>query len=164
MPVILGVDPGLQHTGWGIISLDGNRMSFVAAGTISPSLKNMMADRLYALGAGIKAVVEQYKPQECAIEETFLNKNPMSSLKLGHARGALMLSLSLAGLSPIEYAATLVKKTVVGVGRAEKEQVQMMVKHLLPGANVDSADAADALAVAICHANHANLKLKVTSN
>lgn len=157
MSVILGIDPGLNKTGWGIIAKNGNRLSYIACGVIKSDSKQPMPLRLLALCDGLREVIELYKPDECAIEETFVNKNPSSSLKLGHARGALMLTASLAGLNPYEYAATLVKKSIVGVGRAEKNQVAVMVQHLLPGARISSEDAADALAVAICHSSHSLL-------
>lgn len=159
---ILGIDPGLQKTGWGVIDAEGNHRRFVACGTITTKQKTLV-DRLKELHDGLKTVLETYLPHQAAIEETFINTNARSSLKLGHARGALMLTVSLSAIPLEEYAATLVKKSIVGVGRAEKEQVGMMVKQLLPGCKPDSADAADALAVAICHANHAwTKKLVVT--
>lgn len=154
MAVILGLDPGLQHTGWGLINSNGNKISYIACGRVSSDAKAKLSARLATLSDGIKSVIEQYQPDECAIEETFLNKNPMSSLKLGHARGAAMLTASLCGLSVQEYAATLVKKTITGVGRADKSQMIMMVKQLLPKSDITSEDAADALAVAICHVQH----------
>ncbi|MEQ1706202.1 MAG: crossover junction endodeoxyribonuclease RuvC [Rickettsiales bacterium] len=153
MPIILGIDPGLQHTGWGVVAANGNHLSFIACGTIHPDTKKPMAERLYELNEGIKKVVELYKPQEAAVEETFVNKNSATSLKLGQARGAVLLSLALEGLPVAEYSANLVKKTVVGNGHADKGQVAMMVKTLLPASNAMSADAADALATAICHAH-----------
>lgn len=152
---ILGVDPGLAHTGWGLVDAEGNRISYVASGTIHTKTADTMPQRLHILCEGLTEAVKRFCPQEAAIEETFVNKNAQSSLKLGHARGALMVSLSLAGLPVAEYAARMVKKTVTGVGAAEKEQVQAMVRHLLPGSRADSADSADALAVALCHAYHA---------
>lgn len=151
---IVGIDPGLRHTGWGVIEQHENRLSYIACGTIHTKQSDSMADRLATLHHGISDILARFCPNEVAVEETFINTNALSSLKLGHARGAIMVTVSLAGLSPKEYAATQVKKSVVGVGRAEKEQVEMMVKMLLPGAKIDSADAADALAVAICHAHH----------
>lgn len=154
MTIILGIDPGLQHTGWGIIEQIGNKLSFIGSGVISAATKIPLAERLLALHLGINKVVACYHPEECAIEETFINSNASSSLKLGHARGALMLTASIAKLPVYEYAATLVKKSVVGVGRADKNQVEVMVKHLLPGCSIPSSDAADALAIAICHAGH----------
>jgi crossover junction endodeoxyribonuclease RuvC len=152
---ILGVDPGLAHTGWGLVDAEGNRVSYIASGTIHTKPADGMPQRLQMLCEGLSEAVKRFHPQEAAIEETFVNKNAQSSLKLGHARGALMVSLSLAGLPVAEYAARVVKKTVTGVGAAEKEQVQAMVRHLLPGSRADSADSADALAVALCHAYHA---------
>lgn len=154
MPRILGIDPGLVKTGWGVIEYSGNSFRFVASGLVKPDSTLPLAERLAVLSGGINEVLQQYQPEQCAIEETFVNKNAMSSLKLGHARGALMLTVSLAGIPLFEYAATLVKKSVTGVGRAEKNQVGMMVKQLMPTANFDSEDAADALAVAICHTSH----------
>jgi crossover junction endodeoxyribonuclease RuvC len=158
MTIILGIDPGLQHTGWGVIEKNGNNLHFIACGVVNSNSKEEMPARLLAISEGLRKVIEIYKPDECAIEETFVNKNPLSSLKLGHARGAAMLTASLAGLNPYEYAATLVKKTIVGVGRAEKAQIVMMVKTLLPKADINSEDAADALAIAICHSQHAAMR------
>ncbi len=162
MSRILGIDPGLVKTGWGVIDYSGNSLKFVACGLVKPDSKLPLAERLSALSNGIKNVIEQYRPDECAIEETFVNKNPLSSLKLGHARGALMLTVSLSGIDLTEYAATLVKKSVTGVGRAEKNQVGMMVKQLMPTAKFDSEDAADALAVAICHTSHSRSYSRIT--
>lgn len=154
MARILGIDPGLQHTGWGVIEQIGNRLKYVGCGVITAKSDMPLASRLLVLHQGMQAVIAEYSPEECAIEETFVNSNALSSLKLGHARGALMLTAGMAGLPVYEYAATLVKKSVVGVGRAEKNQVEVMVKHLLPGCIITGSDAADALAVAICHAGH----------
>lgn len=152
--IILGIDPGLQHTGWGVIAQDGQKLRFIAAGTISTNSKAGLPSRLLELSHGVKDVLNSYTIDEAAMEETFLNKNPLSSLKLGHARGALLTTLMQHEVMVEEYASTQVKKTVVGVGRAEKEQVQHMVQLLLPKARWNSADAADALAVAITHAHH----------
>jgi crossover junction endodeoxyribonuclease RuvC len=154
MTIILGIDPALQHIGWGVVSVSGNQFSFIACGTIHTNAKHIMPIRLREIHDGLQQVINLYKPSEAAIEETFVNKNNASSLKLGQARGAIILSVSLAGLNVIEYSANLVKKSVVGNGHAEKEQVAMMVKMLLPTSDAKGADAADALAVAICHANH----------
>ena len=153
MSIILGIDPGLQHTGWGVIAASANQLSFIACGTIHTDAKKPMAERLRQLHDGLKQVVSLYHPKEAAVEETFVNKNNASSLKLGQARGAIILSLSLEGLNVEEYSANLVKKSVVGTGHADKVQVAMMVKTLLPASNAAGADAADALAVAICHAH-----------
>lgn len=154
MPLILGIDPGLQHTGWGVIETQGNRLKYIACGAVHSNTKSPLSERLLTLHQGLSQVIDCYKPQDIAMEETFINTNARSSLALGHARGALMVAVSLAGKVVYEYPATLVKKTVVGLGRAEKQQVETMVKHLLPGAEITSADAADALAVAICHVSH----------
>lgn len=152
---LLGLDPGLQHTGWGVIEVDGSRLSFVAAGTVNSSPKRPLAERLVEIHDGLRAVIDAWEPAEAAVEETFVNKNPTSTLKLGLARGVVLLTPALFGLKVAEYPANLIKKSVVGAGHAAKEQVQMMVRVLLPAAGVaDSADAADALAVAICHAHH----------
>lgn len=158
MALILGIDPGLQHTGWGVIKSEGSKLSFVACGTLHSKTKAPMVERLADLSQGLSDLIEQYRPQTGAIEETFVNKNAQSSLKLGHARGALILTMGQQNLPVYEYAALLVKKTVTGVGRAEKSQIKAMLKVLLPAANPDSEDAADALAVAICHA-HQNQSL-----
>ena len=157
MSIILGIDPALQKTGWGVIQAKGNNLKFIDCGVISVNPKLPMPDRLLTLGNAIRSVIAKHKPDEAAIEETFVNKNPTSSLKLGHARGAIMLSVALEGIPTEEYAATLIKKSIVGTGRAEKRQIQMMVKQILPSADVSQEDAADALAVAICHFNHANV-------
>lgn len=151
---ILGLDPGLQHTGWGLIDVDGNRLSHVAHGTVSTSTTLSLAGRLVQLHEGVLDVIRDHKPDESAVEETFVNKNPASTLKLGQARGVVVFTPAQAGLSVAEYTPNLVKKTVVGTGHAAKEQVQMMVRTLLPGIDLQGADAADALAVAICHAHH----------
>jgi crossover junction endodeoxyribonuclease RuvC len=158
MVTILGIDPGLQHTGWGVIVAKGNQLSFIDCGVISPSPALPMASRLKLLHDGLQTVMARYRPQEAAIEETFVNKSGSSTLKLGQARGALMLSVSLAGIPVSEYSATSVKKSVVGTGHAEKSQMAMMVKTLLPKSNAVKADAADALAVAICHAHHFTMR------
>lgn len=154
---ILGVDPGLVKTGWGIIDYHNGALSYVAAGTIAPPPKDGLAGRLLCLHEEIHGVIERYRPQAAAVEETFVNVNAASTLKLGNARGAILLSLAVAGLPVAEYAALLVKKSVVGVGRAEKGQVGMMVKTLLPKCDATGADAFDALAIAICHAHQAQV-------
>ncbi len=156
MARILGIDPGLVKTGWGVIDYHHGALSFVAAGTIAPAPKTTLADRLLCLHQQLHEVIARYQPQMAAIEETFVNMNAASTLKLGNARGAIVLSLAVAGLPVAEYAALLVKKSVVGVGRAEKGQVGMMVKVLLPRCDVSGADALDALAVAICHAHQSH--------
>lgn len=161
--ILLGVDPGLQRTGWGIIASMDNRLSFIDCGTITTDSTVPMEQRLKQLHDGLAAVIARHRPEEAAIEETFVNKSGSSTLKLGQARGALILTLSLHGLPVHEYSATLVKKSVVGNGHADKQQIGMMVKTLLPGSTAKQPDAADALAVAICHANHRSSRLAVAS-
>jgi crossover junction endodeoxyribonuclease RuvC len=151
---ILGIDPGLRRTGWGIIAVEGTRLSFVACGTVTSDGAAALAERLAALHDGIKAVIDTHRPDEAAVEETFVNKDAGATLKLGQARGIALLVPAKAGLSVAEYAPNLIKKSVVGVGHADKTQVQAMIKVLLPKAELSSADAADALAVAITHAHH----------
>jgi crossover junction endodeoxyribonuclease RuvC len=151
---ILGIDPGLRHMGWGIVEVLGSHLSYVACGTIHSDDKADLGLRLRALHDGLSAIVADYAPQEAAVEETFVNSDPRSALKLGHARGIAIVVPALAGLPVAEYAANLIKKTVVGSGHAEKAQIAMMVKVLLPKCDPASADAADALAVAITHAQH----------
>jgi crossover junction endodeoxyribonuclease RuvC len=152
---LLGLDPGLRHTGWGVIEAAGNRLRHVADGAVHSSDARPLAERLVELHDGLARIIAEFRPDEAAVEETFVNKNPTSTLKLGLARGVALLVPALAGLPVHEYPANLVKKSVVGAGHAAKEQVQMMVRRLLPGAMIASPDAADALAVAICHAHHA---------
>jgi len=155
---LLGLDPGLQHTGWGIVDAHGNppgsRLSFVAAGAIHTDPKRELAERLVEIHEGLKQVIDLYQPTEAAVEETFVNKNPTSTLKLGLARGVVLLTPATYKLPVAEYPANLVKKSVVGAGHASKDQVQMMVRVLLPASSAQGPDAADALAVAICHAHH----------
>jgi crossover junction endodeoxyribonuclease RuvC len=151
---IIGLDPGLQHTGWGIIDQSGSRLSFVAAGRISSRASEPLAERLAAIHAGLNGVIDDHQPDAAAVEETFVNKNPASTLKLGLARGVALLTPALHKLPVFEYPANLIKKSVVGAGHAGKEQVQVMVRVLLPASSAESPDAADALAVAICHAHH----------
>jgi len=158
---LIGFDPGLQTTGWGVIDVDGNRLSYVADGLVQTSPKASLSERLVELHAGLKDVIDEFRPDEAAVEETFVNKNAVSTLKLGQARGIVLLVPALAGLAVAEYLPNLVKKTVVGAGHAQKQQVEAMVKMLLPGAMVSGADAADALAVAICHAHHRGTADKV---
>ena len=147
---IIGIDPGLTKTGVGIIDVKGNNLSYVASKTIRSDPKSDLSDRLHKLHKELIEIIKEFKPEVAAIEETFVNKNPISSLKLGHARGTLMLTLAICGLRVREFSATSVKKAVVGVGRADKNQIQMMIKVLLPSAKFESEDEADALAVAIC--------------
>jgi crossover junction endodeoxyribonuclease RuvC len=151
---IIGIDPGLRRCGWGIIESSGNRLSFIACGTITPPVEGPLATRLVELHHGISAVIEEHAPDEAAVEETFVSAGARSALQLGQARGVVLMTPALRGLPVGEYAANLIKKSVVGTGHAEKAQVQMMIKILLPTATFKGADAADALAIAICHAHH----------
>lgn len=160
MTRIVGIDPGLRCAGWGVIDVQGNHLTYVASGIIRPDSKAELAARLHTLHERIQQVMLVHAPDEAALEETFVSVNGSSTLKLGQARGALLLSLSLAGLRVSEYSATKVKKSVVGVGRAEKGQVGMMVRQLLPGCDVSQPDEADALAIAICHASHRVLRAR----
>lgn len=159
---IIGVDPGLRRCGWGVIETSGNRLSFVAAGTVTPPIEGSLAERLALLFAGLGEVLERFSPDEAAVEETFVNSGARSALILGQARGVALLAPAVRQIEVSEYATNLVKKSVVGTGHAEKSQIQLMVKTLLPAADFKGADAADALAVAICHAHHrvANMRLK----
>jgi crossover junction endodeoxyribonuclease RuvC len=156
---IIGIDPGLTKTGVGIIDVNNNTLSFVASQTIFTKASDPFATRLLYFHQSLLEIIKKYKPDISAIEETFVNKNPVSSLKLGHARGALILTLGLCELKVFEYASTAVKKSVVGVGRAEKAQVQAMIKILLPKADFKTEDEADALAIAICCNNLHNSPL-----
>jgi len=151
---ILGLDPGLRNTGWGIVDSVGNRLTYVAHGVAHSDAKDGLAFRLFHLYQELVKIIQAYSPQEAAVEETFVNKNPASTLKLGMARGIVLLAPAEAGLVVGEYAANRVKKAVVGVGHADKNQVALMVRRLLPGCAAVSTDAADALAVAICHAHY----------
>ncbi|MDZ4370392.1 MAG: crossover junction endodeoxyribonuclease RuvC [Phenylobacterium sp.] len=150
---ILGLDPGLRRTGWGVIACEGARLSHVAHGVITPRDTLPFAERLRILFAEIEAVIAAHAPDEAAVEETFMNNNAQSALKLGHARAMALVVPARAGLPVAEYAATVVKKAVVGTGGADKAQVGWMIARLLPTAGKTSADAADALAVAIAHAH-----------
>ena len=150
---IIGIDPGLQRTGWGLIDVQGNKLTHISHGVIVTDTKAPTAERLVKIFDELTQMMQLWLPQEAAIEETFVNKNPASSLKLGLARGVAMMAPAKLGLTVAEYPANLVKKSVVGAGHAEKERVQAMIKILLPGVEA-SSDAADALAVAICHAHH----------
>jgi crossover junction endodeoxyribonuclease RuvC len=151
---ILGIDPGLRRTGWGLIESDGNRLVHVACGSVETSERAALSARLVAIHDGLIAVIRQYAPHEAAVENTFVNTNAAATLQLGQARGIAMHVPARAGLTVAEYAPNLVKKTVVGAGHAEKGQIRMMIGVLLPKADPQSEDAADALAIAICHAHH----------
>jgi crossover junction endodeoxyribonuclease RuvC len=151
---ILGIDPGLRRTGWGMVVIDGNRLSYVACGSLATDDKASLALRLLAIHDGLRQVVSDHAPDEAAVEATFVNKDAAATLKLGQARGIDMLVPAIAGLPVAEYAPNLVKKTIVGAGHCEKAQIRMMLGVLLPKANPQSHDAADALAIAITHAHH----------
>ncbi len=151
---MMRIDPGLRRTGWGVVASEGTRLSYVADGTLTSDGNESLAERLLQLHAKLAEVIEAWTPDEAAVEETFVNKDARATLKLGHARGIALLVPASAGLPVAEYAPNMVKKTVVGVGHAQKDQIGAMVKILLPKCTPDSADSADALAIAICHAQH----------
>jgi crossover junction endodeoxyribonuclease RuvC len=153
---IIGIDPGLRRTGWGVIESDGVRLGYIASGYVSSDADDVLAYRLREIFEGVSGVIASFKPREAAVEETFVNSNPRATLKLGQARGMALLAPAMKGLTVAEYPPNLIKKSVVGAGHAEKQQIQLMVKLLLPKAKFDNADEADALAIAICHANHRN--------
>jgi crossover junction endodeoxyribonuclease RuvC len=151
---ILGIDPGLRRTGWGMVTIDGNRLSFIACGSVATDEKAALAVRLLAIHDGLRRVVADHGPDEAAVEATFVNRDAVATLKLGQARGIAMLVPAITGIPVSEYAPNLVKKTIVGAGHCEKVQIRMMVKVLLPKADPHSDDAADALAIAVTHAHH----------
>ena len=151
---ILGLDPGLRSTGWGIIDVTGNRLVHIANGVVTSTHSDQLADRLVHLHQGLTDVVAAHGPDCAAVEQTFVNKDATATLKLGHARAVALLVPALAGLEVAEYAPNHIKKAVVGVGHADKQQVMAMIGILLPGCEVAGADAADALAIAICHAHN----------
>ena len=151
---LLGIDPGLRNMGWGVIETDGNRLIYGGDGVVKSDPNLSLAERLVQLHDGLLIVIEQFQPKEAAVEETFVNVNPASTLKLGQARGIALFVPSKLGLRVAEYSPNLIKKSLVGSGHASKEQVQMMIRTLLPGCHFQSADSADALAIAICHAHH----------
>ena len=151
---ILGIDPGLRRTGWGLIEVEGNRLIYVACGSVATSDKVSLAERLVMLHDGLIKVVEEFAPDEAAVEATFVNKDANATLKLGQARGIALLIPARAGISVAEYAPNLVKKTIVGAGHSDKAQIRMMIGVLLPKADPQSDDAADALAIAVTHAHH----------
>ncbi|MEO1043879.1 MAG: crossover junction endodeoxyribonuclease RuvC [Pseudomonadota bacterium] len=154
MSLILGLDPGLGTTGWGLIRTEGNRLAHIANGQITTQAKAPLAERLLTLDTALQTLIHEWQPDAAAVEEVFVNKNPQSTLKLGQARGVVLLGAARARVPVAEYAARAVKKAVVGTGAADKMQIQAMLKVLLPGAKISGADAADALAVAITHAHH----------
>jgi crossover junction endodeoxyribonuclease RuvC len=151
---ILGIDPGLRRTGWGLVDVLGNRLIFVACGSVDTDAKASLADRLVAIHDGLTRVIADHQPHEAAVESTFVNRDAVATLKLGQARGIAMLVPAKAGVTVAEYAPNLVKKTIVGAGHGEKAQIRMMIGVLLPKADPQSEDAADALAIAVTHAHH----------
>ena len=151
---ILGIDPGLRRTGWGAVVIEGNRLSFLGCGSVTTDDKLTLAERLVTIHDGLRRVVAELAPDEAAVEATFVNKDAVATLKLGQARGIALLVPAIAGLPVAEYAPNLVKKTIVGAGHGEKAQIRMMIGVLLPKADPQSEDAADALAIAVCHAHH----------
>ena len=157
---LLGIDPGLRFTGWGVVEADGNRLRHLGDGVIATDSAESVPDRLKVLHDALGEVMDAWQPDEAAVEETYVNRNGTATLKLGYARGVALLAPALRGIGVSEYGAMTVKQSVVGTGAASKEQVQMMVRRLLPGALIKRADAADALAVAICHAHHRASRLK----
>ncbi len=157
---LLGIDPGLRFTGWGMLEVDGNRLRHLGDGVIATDSADSVPDRLKLLHDALGAVMDAWRPDEAAVEETYVNRNGAATLKLGYARAVAMLVPALRGITVAEYGAKTVKLSVVGTGGADKGQVQMMVRRLLPGATMKRADAADALAVAICHAHHRASRMK----
>ena len=155
---IIGIDPGLRNAGWGIVEVSGTRLSHVADGRIQSNSEAALSERLLQIHSQLLAILKEFVPNEAAIEETFVNKDAQATLKLGHARGVAMLACAQAGLQVAEYAPNQVKKTVVGAGHAEKAQIQAMVRVLLPKSDPKGMDAADALAVALTHAQHRGVK------
>jgi crossover junction endodeoxyribonuclease RuvC len=153
---IIGIDPGLRNTGWGIIESEGSRLSYVADGSVHSNADDELAVRLLQIHEQIVHVLKEFAPDEAAIEETFVNKDARATLKLGQARGAVMLAPASLKIPVSEYAPNVIKKSVVGAGHADKDQVKHMVRVLLPKAEMTSADSVDALAIAICHAHHRN--------
>lgn len=151
---IIGIDPGLRRCGWGIVETSGNRLIFVACGTITPPTDTALSERLATLHRELSRIIEIHAPHEAAVEETFVNQGARSALQLGQARGVVLMTPAALGLPVGEYAANLVKKSIVGTGHADKAQIQLMVRRLLPNADFQGADAADALAIAVCHAHH----------
>lgn len=161
--LILGIDPGLRHTGWGVISHTGTLLKLIDSGVINTNSTEKLCQRVFFLNHELKNILLRYMPAQCAMEEIFLNKNPATTIKLSHARGAIMARIASFGIEIEEYSAKTVKKTLVGVGNADKEQVLFMIKRMLPTKKITSYDEADALAVAICHAHHYKIIQKAKS-
>ncbi len=163
MARLMGIDPGLRFTGWGVIDVHGNRLRHVADGVVATDNTQSVPHRLKALHEALTLLFQLHRPDEAAVEETYVNRNGAATLKLGYARGVALLAPAMAGITVAEYGAMEVKRAVVGTGAAAKEQVAMMVRRLLPGATLHRADASDALAVAICHAHHRSTRLRVAA-
>jgi crossover junction endodeoxyribonuclease RuvC len=162
---ILGIDPGLRRTGWGVVEIAGNRLGFLGCGSVLTDERAALAVRLLAIHDGLTRILDQYRPDEAAVEATFVNKDATATLKLGQARGIAMVVPAKAGVPVAEYAPNLVKKSIVGAGHGDKAQVRMMIGVLLPKADPNSDDAADALAVAVTHAHHRqSVVLKVAAS
>jgi crossover junction endodeoxyribonuclease RuvC len=151
---IIGIDPGLRRTGWGIVEVSGNRLSFLGCGSVMTCARDGLAERLLTIHDGLMRVLDEFKPDEAAVEATFVNKDAKATLKLGQARGIAMVVPARAGVPVAEYAPNVVKKSIVGAGHGDKTQVRMMIGVLLPKADPQSDDAADALAIAVTHAHH----------
>jgi crossover junction endodeoxyribonuclease RuvC len=151
---IIGIDPGLIKTGWGVIEKINNQVKYIDSGTIKTDTKLLLSERLLNIYKNIDEIIKLYKPEVFSIEETFVNKNPLSSLKLGQARGVAILCASLNNIPVFEYSPNLIKKTITGVGKAHKEQMVMMIKYIFPRIQIEAEDEADALGVAVCHCNH----------
>jgi crossover junction endodeoxyribonuclease RuvC len=151
---IIGIDPGLRRTGWGIVEIAGNRLGFLGCGSVTTNDKDPLSTRLLTIHDGLMRVLDEFRPDEAAVEQTFVNKNAKATLKLGQARGIAMVVPARVGVSVAEYAPNLIKKSIVGAGHGDKTQVRMMIGVLLPKADPGSDDAADALAIAVTHAHH----------
>jgi crossover junction endodeoxyribonuclease RuvC len=151
---IIGIDPGLRRTGWGVIEIVGNRLGFLGCGSVTTNDKDALSARLLTIHDGLMRILEEFRPDEAAVEQTFVNKNATATLKLGQARGIAMVVPARVGVTVAEYAPNLVKKSIVGAGHGDKTQVRMMIGVLLPKADPGSDDAADALAIAVTHAHH----------
>jgi crossover junction endodeoxyribonuclease RuvC len=161
--LILGVDPGLNRCGWGLVLSEGSRLSHVAHGVIKPLAQQQLASRLHQLFEGLCEVIEKHRPHEAAVEETFVNSNARAALALGQARGVALAAAARGGIAVAEYAPATIKKAIVGSGAAEKTQISFMVQRLLPAAGPVSADAADALGVALCHAAHGGFRRRTAA-
>ncbi|MGI4793406.1 MAG: crossover junction endodeoxyribonuclease RuvC [Janthinobacterium lividum] len=160
---LMGIDPGLRFTGWGVIEAEGNRLRHIADGVVATDNSDAVPARLKFIHDALTDLFLQYSPSEAAVEETYVNRNGAATLKLGYARGVALLAPALAGISVAEYGAMEVKRAVVGTGAATKDQVEAMVRRLLPAATLKRADAADALAVAICHAHHRQTRQRIAA-